>query len=160
MCSIIIFADSIFVWTIIFVFLPNISEFPYYILDVWYLFASISLVCILLISAILLPLKKSLYRKAVSLLFAVAVLLWIQGNILVWNYGLLNGREIEWNNYKVFGYIDTSVWLVIITFAFIKSSLVYNLIKKISLGLILIQIASFSIACFKAPKQPDWKIIP
>lgn len=158
LCAASLFSLTLFLFGPLYLYFTNISEFPYYILDVWYLFASISLVCILLISAILLPLKKSLYQKAVSLLFAVAVLLWIQGNILVWNYGLLNGREIEWNNYKVFGYIDTSVWLVIITFAFIKSSLVYNLIKKISLGLILIQIASVSIACFQAPKQPDWKM--
>jgi len=155
-------AASLFSLTVLFfgpsyLYFTNILEFPYLFSDVWYLFASISLLCILVISAVLLPLKSSIHRKAVSLLFAFALLLWLQGNILVWNYGVLDGREIQWNNYKIYGLIDTAVWLVVVTFAFIKSNFIYNLIKKISIGLILIQIVSTAVVWYQAPEQPEWK---
>lgn len=155
-------AASLFSLTLLFfgpsyLYFTNILEFPYLFSDVWYLFASISLLCILVISAILLLLKPSVHRKAVSLLFALAFLLWFQGNILVWNYGVLDGREIQWNNYKIYGFIDTAVWLVLVTFTFIKSNFIYNLIKKMSIGLILIQIASIAVVWFQAPEQPEWK---
>ncbi|NSW92672.1 MAG: sulfatase-like hydrolase/transferase, partial [Firmicutes bacterium] len=155
-------AASLFSLTVLFfgpsyLYFTNILEFPYLFSDVWYLFASISLLCILVISAILLPLKSSIHRKAVSLLFAFAFLLWLQGNILVWNYGVLDGKEIPWNNYKIYGFIDTAVWLVVVTFTFIKSNFIYNLIKKISIGLILIQIVSTAVVWYQAPEQPEWK---
>jgi len=157
-----LYAASLFSLTLLFfgpsyLYFTNILEFPYLFSDVWYLFASVSLLSILVISAVLLPLKPSVHRKAVSLLFVLAVLLWIQGNILVWKYGVLDGKGIPWNNYKIYGFIDSAVWLLFLSFAFIKSKLVYNIIKKVSLVLILTQIVSLSITWFQAPEQPDWK---
>ena len=38
-------------------------------------------------------------KKVTALFFAIGLLLWIQGNIMVWNYGLLDGHIIPWGDY-------------------------------------------------------------
>jgi len=158
LCAASLFSLTLLFFGPLYLYFTNILEFPYLLSDVWYLFASISLLSILVISVVLLPLKPSVHRKVVSLLFAIAVLLWIQGNILVWKYGVLDGKEINWSVYKVYGFIDIAVWLFFIIIAFFKNILVYNTIKKVSLILILVQIIVVSFVYFKAPTQPEWKM--
>ena len=46
----------------------------------------------------------------VSILFALGFLLWIQGNFLVWNYGLLDGRGIDWAKNAWRGWADGALW--------------------------------------------------
>lgn len=157
LCASSLFSLTLFLFGPSYLFFTNISEFPYLFSNVWYLFVAISLLCTLLISAVFMILKPSIHQKAVSLLFAFGFLLWFQGNILVLDYGLLNGKEIIWNDYKVYGIVNTVVWVVILTIAFIKRAFVYKIIKKITIVLILVQIISLSIASFQAPEQPTWK---
>lgn len=156
------YAVSVFCLTILFfgplyIYFTNTSEFPYLFSEVLYLFVAMLLLCIAVMLILLLPLKTIIHQKAVSLLFALAFLLWLQGNVIVLNYGLLDGREINWNNYIVYGVIDTALWLILLFVALIKSAFVYKLIKKVTIALVLIQVVSLSIAWFQAPEQPYWK---
>lgn len=160
--SITLYAVSVFCLTILFfgplyIYFTNTSEFPYLFSEVLYLFVAMLLLCIAVMLILLLPLKTIIHQKAVSLLFALAFLLWLQGNVIVLNYGLLDGREINWNNYIVYGVIDTALWLILLFVALIKSAFVYKLIKKVTIALVLIQVVSLSIAWFQAPEQPYWK---
>jgi hypothetical protein len=45
------------------------------------------------------------------LLLAVAALLWIQGNLLVWDYGLLDGRPIAWGEHTWPNGADAVLWV-------------------------------------------------
>jgi len=90
--------------------------------------------------------KTNLYRKVLSVCFAIACLLWLQGNILNWNYGLLDGRDINWNEHIYKGLIDTFIWFSILVIALLKSSLTYRIASKVSWGFILLQLfATFYI---------------
>jgi len=93
----------------------------------------------------LLTLKSSIYEKAISLCFAVGLLLWIQGNILVRRYGLLDGREIDWDAQAVSGVIDVTLWITVIIAAFFASSLCARIVRQASLALILIQLISVAL---------------
>jgi hypothetical protein len=53
-----------------------------------------------------------IYNKYVTLLATAGILFWIQGNLFVWDYGLLDGREIDWSSDGWRGWIDTGVWAV------------------------------------------------
>jgi hypothetical protein len=55
-----------------------------------------------------------LYR---SVLGALGVLAWLQGNILVWDYGVLDGRTIAWLDGAWRGVLDLGLWVVLITVA-------------------------------------------
>lgn len=56
-------------------------------------------------------------RRYKAMLSAVAVLVWIQGNILVWDYGSLDGRSIDWLSGSWRGILDLTVWAVVLAIA-------------------------------------------
>ena len=91
-------------------------------------------------------------KKGVSLLFTISFLLWVQGSILVWDYGLLDGRLIKWEDLRYYGYIDSILWLGCLFFALYKSKVVSKFASKLSLALILTQLIAISIAYHGAPK--------
>ena len=49
-----------------------------------------------------------------AMLCALAILLWLQGNILVWDYGVLDGREIEWMSGAWRGVVDMAIWIAVL----------------------------------------------
>ena len=65
----------------------------------------------------LLPQKLSIaFRAAV---YACSFLLYLQGNLLVLNYGSLNGSDINWDSYALPNTLDALLWItVIILFIF------------------------------------------
>lgn len=50
------------------------------------------------------------YQRMQALTGAVACLLWLQANILVWDYGALDGRSIEWTAGAWRGVLDSVIW--------------------------------------------------
>ena len=52
-----------------------------------------------------------------TVLCAVAVLIWVQGNILVWNYGVFDGSSINWLDGAWRGLVDTVLWLGVLWLA-------------------------------------------
>ncbi len=52
-----------------------------------------------------------------ALLAAIGILVWLQGNILVWNYGVLDGREIDWLDGAWRGALDIVIWIVVLAAA-------------------------------------------
>ena len=40
-----------------------------------------------------------------------SILLWAQGNLMVWEYGLLDGRSIDWTKDTWRGWLDFSIWV-------------------------------------------------
>ena len=88
---------------------------------------------LLLITSCLLGLLKGVPRKlGVATVFVISMLLWVQGNILVWNYGALDGRDIDWNALWVFGVLDGSVWVVGVALAFGATRLLSSVLFGIS----------------------------
>ncbi len=54
------------------------------------------------------------FSRFVSVLGAIAALLWLQGNILVWSYGVLDGSSIRWTEHAWRGVLDASVWIAVL----------------------------------------------
>ena len=52
-----------------------------------------------------------------AMLCALAILLWLQGNILVWNYGVLDGSNINWMDGAWRGALDISIWVTVLWLA-------------------------------------------
>ncbi len=49
-----------------------------------------------------------------ALTLAVAYLFWLQGHLLVWDYGVLDGRAIDWQAQWLRGLADTGLWLCVL----------------------------------------------
>jgi len=135
----------------------NILEIPYYYSDMVWIFVAYSLVAAAVISAILLILKGTSHQRAVALVFALGLLFWIQGHILVWDYGVLDGREIIWNDYLLNGIIDSAVWIAVLGVALIKGPSFYKHIAVASVLLLVIQGGGLAAEIHQAPDEPEWK---
>lgn len=140
-----------------YMFFTNIDEFPYAYSSIGYLFFAIMIIITVILTVILSKIDQRYYKSVISLVFVVGLLFWIQGSIFVWNYGLLDGRQIEWSKFYINGIIDTAVWLSLIIFTIIRYNIVYKILKKTSMILVFIQLVSLIVVAVQAPPKDEWK---
>lgn len=76
-----------------------------------------AVVIFLVLAAIGLALPRKAHQFYVSILFALGVLIWLQGNLLVWRYGLLNGQGIDWAKNVWRGWVDGILWVGLLILA-------------------------------------------
>lgn len=136
------------------IFLSNVREFNVLYFELLGLSALVALPFFSLIALIivLLPQNPGIHQKVVTLLLSLSFLLWLQGNILVWRYGLLTGQQISFNIY--FLIFDAVVWLAIIITALVKSAFFYKYAKIVSGIIIFVQLLSTSYLVFNQPEIP------
>ena len=151
------FSFTILFFSPSYLYYRNILEIPYLYSDIVLIFVVLSLATGAIISIILLFLKGKLHQRAVVLVFALGLLFWIQGHILVWNYGLLDGREIVWSAYLLNGIIDSAIWIVILGVALFKAPSFYKSIAVASIILIVVQAGGLAAEAYLAPEEPSWK---
>lgn len=111
---------ALFIASILFIFGPatiyygNRNEFAVSFIHIlfYYVPAFFALLMALVLASAFLAKRK--YRQIYgALLFSVAIYLWTEGNLLVWNYGLLDGKRIDWQNYRLQGWIEVGFALLL-----------------------------------------------
>ena len=147
---------TLFVFGPSYIYFTNALEFSYTYSEILKYCLFLFLVAAIFLGLILLKLRNNFFEKAVSLLFTISFLLWVQGSILVWDYGPLDGRIIKWEDLRYYGYIDSILWLGCLFFALFKSKVVCRFASKLSIALIFTELITISIACYDAPK-PSFK---
>lgn len=101
----------------IFVFGPatiyrgNLAEFGigFGAIEALYIYPGI--VSLAALAGIGMVLPKRVLHIYASLLFGTGIILWIQGDILVWDYGVFDGSGIKWDEYRWRGWADAGVWV-------------------------------------------------
>ena len=91
------------------------------------------------------------YQRLTALVFTLGLLAWFQGNVLVWDYGLLDGRDIDWTVHNRFAPFDALVWVAVLGLALWKTSGVCRIAASASVSLIVIQAISVATAIAQAP---------
>ncbi|MDD4651756.1 MAG: sulfatase-like hydrolase/transferase [Methanothrix sp.] len=138
----------------------NIKEMPFLFSDILYYIIAIMLATGCVLSLILWRLKEYYHIKASALVFALGLLFWIQGNILVWNYGLLDGHVIVWKMYSLNGIIDSMVWISVLAAAFLCSSRLYRYIGILCSLLIIMQVAGLLAIAYPSMDETEWNEQP
>ena len=87
-----------------------------------------------------------------SILAALAVLIWLQGNILVWDYGVLDGREIDWLAGAWRGVLDLAIWIAVLGVAAFAYKRVGKLLVTAATAAVAIQLVG---AVFTVSGRPD-----
>jgi len=82
----------------------------------------------LILASPLLLTKGKLRVVAVSLLAFLCIGIWVQANILSWDYGLLDGSTLRWRLFEKRSIIDVLVWLTLFV-----SITIIGIRKKVSL---------------------------
>ncbi len=53
----------------------------------------------------------ALVRKYASFLLMLGILTWFQASILLWDYGVFDGRSTNWGEFDLYGWLDISLWI-------------------------------------------------
>ena len=78
----------------------------------WLLIFALAAFAVISLLAVFLPPKLSVaFRAAV---YACSFLAWLQGNLLLQDYGALDGRYIDWSAYTVRYLLDALLWIAVI----------------------------------------------
>ncbi len=151
----IFFVSTAFIFAPSQIFLTNVHEFNVLYFELLGYLSLVALPFFLLMVIIIALLSKNLgiHQKIVALLLSLSFLLWLQGNILVWHYGLLSGSKIDFNIY--FLIFDAVVWLAVIIVVLIKSVFFYKHVRIVSCIFIVVQLISTSFLVYNQPKVPS-----
>jgi Sulfatase len=141
------------------IYMSNSASFAFMFDKVILRFLPIALIVLLVVTAILLllPEKLSLHRKFAVLALTGAALLWLQGNIILWDYGVLDGNEIQWAQHRIRGFIDGGIWIAVLILAMVKAKQIYKYAIKISVFFILIQVLYTGVLFFQYPAASKTK---
>lgn len=91
----------------------NLNEITFSLSDVWFpVFAILcsSLLVLLAIQTAIIRIEKLFNGLLVGMAYAV----WIQSQLLVWDFGLLDGRGIEWGRWSTHMWVEGVLWLAIV----------------------------------------------
>jgi hypothetical protein len=83
------------------------------------------------------------YRRYLAIVAAFGLLVWLQGNILVWDYGVLDGGNIDWTERAWRGVLDLGIWCVVLCVAYLG----YERFGRV---LIPAAVTTFGIQCIAA----------
>jgi hypothetical protein len=142
----------------IFLFLPftiyqgNSREFAIPLASILecYLYPSLIFMAVLFVVGIMLYEKQ--HERYVSIIFVLGVLTWIQGNILVWEYGLLNGMNFNWARDSWRGWLDGVLWLMLLLSGIIFYKRFYKVAIIASIALISLQCIAGGFTSFNHPR--------
>ena len=94
-------------------------------------------------------------KWVVSFFCVLSVLIYVQSSFLVWNYGILDGNDIEWEAFTYSHYIDLAVWgLGVLIFLFF-SGYILRISGKILGILSVILFANILVISFSG--QVKWR---
>ena len=91
----------------------NQQEFsaPFWSIAVHLVPTILAITTVLLLIGLALPEK--LYRHYVAGLVGVGIVLWVQGNLIVGDYGVLNGDEIDWSSHAWRNRYEPVLWITV-----------------------------------------------
>jgi len=75
-------------------------------------------------------------------LAALGLLIWVQGTVLIWDYGILDGRNIDWSIDAWRGWLDATLWVCVILSSLIFYRRVEKLFYKLAFAVVVIHIAT------------------
>ena len=79
------------------------------------------------------------------ILCCLTLLLWLQGQVIVWDYGVLDGNDINWSGSSYRGWVDATVWIVIFAAGLLLGRAHRNLLVSLCCGVLLIQALALTI---------------
>jgi len=120
--------SSLFVFGPATIYQGNTEELTVPLTSILKFLALPALIMLLVLGFIGLLLREKPHQIYISIVFSFGLLAWIQGNFLVWKYGLLDGRGIDWTKNAWRGWADGALWAGLL----ILSGLFYRKVYRIA----------------------------
>lgn len=135
----------------------NTSEFLTPLLPLLGALLPLALGIALLLFIIMQVLPERWRARLGALLLACAFLLWFQSSVVNWDYGVLTGAPIAWEQYPLRFAIDGIIWTSVIAAALFFSAALRPHIPFIAATGILVQVVSLGLAVLNAPAAPTFR---
>ncbi len=152
---VILILSNIFLFGPFTLYSGNLGEFHVPLSSILKNFLSPSLIDIVVLSLVGFFLPEKLYRRYVSILFMFGILIWLQENIFVWNYGLIGKADIDLSNGTWRGWIDTSAWIVFLLISLVFYRSTYKIARTASIALVVLEGALLAFTSYSHPNI--WK---
>jgi hypothetical protein len=105
---------SLCCFTTLAIYVGNTTEFTTSFTDVYLVILPYALIAVAVAGLPGLVMNEQGRARYESMLCALAVLFWLQSNILVWNYGVLDGSRIDWMLGAWRGALDLAIWAAVL----------------------------------------------
>ena len=130
----------------------NISEFNISLIDILKYYAVPGMIMLLIFLGIGIAFSRKYLSLYVALIFAVGVLLWLQGNILVWDYGVFGKGDIDWTKNSWRGWADGALWVVLLALAWVFHKQVSRITTLVCTVLLSLQ---FVMLIYTSVQKPE-----
>jgi len=144
--------SNIFLFGAATIYRGNTSEFGIDLLYALEFYALPFIILLFIFLGIGILLSRRFLSIYVSLIFTLALLLWIQGNLLLWEYGVFDGLGIEWSRYSWQGWVDAGLWIILLIAAIIFHRKISRIASFASLLLVFLQGIVLIPTYFTAPQ--------
>lgn len=106
-----------------------------------------------------LVLFRSLFHRYVALLFGIGLVIWIQGNFLVADYGPLDGTAIDWTRESWRNPYEIALWIAVPVLCVAAASRLARIAPLASAALAVVQSAAVAVAMLQADTRTtaEWK---
>lgn len=108
----------------------------------------------LILAGLLAIMPPAIRLRLTVLILGVSFLLWVHAYCLVWNYDVLDGRDIPWTTYTDRAIVDATLWIFVLGSLLWFAPRVYPWAGRACGGLIAIQLASLGINAAGAYVSP------
>ena len=140
------------------VYYRNALEFPLRFRDALPYLLLLTAATTFLMTGLVCRLKAAWRGRALSLLLGVAVGAWVQGNLLTWSYGWLDGREIDWAAFGWRGWVDGAVWLVILSVGAFGWRTVTRHAGAAAIALLAVQLVASALLAYTSDGAPSYTL--
>lgn len=156
--SLLLFVFTIMIFGPVEIYFTNSNEFWFSKTDIFIISSILVILCILFHFVIIVLLKKEFRGFYSAILFALGIALYIQGNYINIDYGVLDGTAIDWNSYSVYAVLDTLGWITLIlaiVFLYLHQNKLFCKIQKyVSLFVIAVEAITLGILFLTSNATP------
>lgn len=132
---------------------PDMFRQPFeFLFRLYYLEPFLLLILAIVVVGVVLPVQ-ALFRGYVLLLFGVALMAWVHGNFLVWDYGAFDGNAIIFAAHQGKGILEIGLWLLAATGLWRMRRRLYPSLWVLSGSLCLLQALAMAFAT-SPPARP------
>ena len=130
------------------VYRGNQAEFDHGLLDLlpYFLLASAALISVFWILPGLLPGRT--HSRTISFFTMLGILLYVQGNLLVWDYGVFDGGDVQWAHHQSKGWWELALWTGALALALFRPGMLFRHARFVCLMLIGLQCGNLLVTSF------------
>lgn len=136
-------------------YFSNADQFSLRLRDLVLIFGPAFLFSAVVAVVLLRLMPKTLRGRLIAVAFGLGLAIWMQGSLLVWQYGTFDGRAIPWEQFWRNGVIDTPIWVLLLGAALILPGSLIRTGRIVALIVMTVQSAMLVLSAGSAASETE-----